>query len=207
MSDDETKGFSRIQLKRRAEILEAALENFSLSGYRGASINEIAKSAGMSTPRLLYYFSDKQALYDELLKATLLLWMEPLAMLRDSDAPVEEICAYVRRKLVMSQEHPRESRLFAGAVLFGVQRVGAEVFQPLRKVFDAKILLLQKWMQEGAIAQQDPHHLIYSIWSTTQHYADFETQISQLSPQKLPTLYADAEAFLLPMYRKLLTPD
>lgn len=206
MPDNENKGLSRIQRQRREEILEAALENFSQNGYRGASINEIAKAAGMSTPRLLYHFSDKQALYTELLKATLLLWMEPLAKIRDAEDPVEEICAYVRRKLVISQDHARESRLFAGAVLLGVQRARSEVFEPLRKVFDEKIRLLQKWMEEGLIPQQDPYHLIYSIWATTQHYADFEVQISQLSPEKLPTLYADAEAFLVPMYRKQLTP-
>lgn len=206
MPDNENKGLSRIQRQRRAEILEAALENFSQNGYRGASINEIAKAAGMSTPRLLYHFSDKQALYTELLKATLLLWMEPLAKIRDAEDPVEEICAYVRRKLVISQDHARESRLFAGAVLLGVQRARSEVFEPLRQVFDEKIRLLQKWMEEGLIPQQDPYHLIYSIWATTQHYADFEVQISQLSPEKLPTLYADAEAFLVPMYRKQLTP-
>lgn len=206
MPDEKTKGLSRIQRQRRAEILEAALENFSLNGFRGASINEIAKSAGMSTPRLLYHFSDKQELYAELLKATLLLWMEPLAQIRDSKEPVEEICTYVQRKLAISQNHPRESRLFAGAVLLGVQRARSEVFEPLRQVFDEKIELLQKWMQAGLIPTQDPYHLIFSIWATTQHYADFEVQIAQLSPDKMPTLYSDAEAFLVPMYRKLLTP-
>lgn len=207
MPEIQTKGLSRIQRQRRGEILEAALENFSLNGYRGASINEIAKAADMSTPRLLYHFNDKQELYAELLKETLLLWLEPLAQIKESDDPVEEICAYVRRKLVISQRHPRESRLFAGAVLLGVQRARSKVFDPLRQVFDEKILLLQKWMQDGLIPKQDPHHLIYSIWATTQHYADFEVQIAELSPEKLETLYTDAEAFLVPMYRKLLTTD
>lgn len=207
MPDDKPKGLSRIQRARRAEILEAALENFSTNGYRGASINEIAKAAEMSTPRLLYHFSDKQELYTELLKETLLLWMDPLEKISDNDHPVEEICAYVRRKLAISQQYPRESRLFASAVLLGAERARSEVFEPLRKVFDEKIELLEWWMQEGLITSQDPHHLIYSIWATTQHYADFDTQISQLSPQKLPSLYADAETYLVPMYRKLLTPE
>jgi TetR/AcrR family transcriptional regulator len=47
---------------------------------------------------------------------------------------------------------------------------------------------------------------MYSIWATTQHYADFEAQIAGLSPNRLPTLWEDADAFLVPMYRKLLTP-
>lgn len=207
MSETEVKSLSRIQRQRRTEILEAALKSFSTNGYPGTSINEIAKSAGMSTPRLLYHFSGKKALYTELLKATMLLWLEPLRNIDEEGQPVEEICAYVRGKLTISQKHPRESRLFAGAVLLGEEHAPAEVFEPLRLVFDEKILLLERWMREGQIAQQDPHHLIYSIWATTQHYADFDAQISQLSPHKLPSLYADAESYLVPLYRKLLTPE
>ncbi|MEX0287206.1 MAG: TetR family transcriptional regulator C-terminal domain-containing protein [Paracoccaceae bacterium] len=196
---------TRIQRERREEILEAALQEFSQAGFRGASINQIAKRAGMSTPRLLYHFKDKEALYRALLKSTILLWLGPLQLLTDTDEPVEEICAYIRRKLEMSRKFPRESRLFAGEILMGVPRAHEEVFEPLRTTFDEKITLLSQWMDQGRITRQDPHHLMYSIWATTQHYADFEAQIAELSPEKIANLFADAEAFLLPMYRKLLT--
>ena len=29
----------------------------------------------------------------------------------------------------------------------------------------------------GKVRDCDPHHLIFSIWSTTQHYADFDVQV------------------------------
>ena len=83
----------------------------------------------MSTPRLLYHFKDKEALYRALLKSTILLWLGPLEMLKDSHAPVEEICAYIRRKLKMSRDYPRESRLFAGEILMGVPRAGDTLFE------------------------------------------------------------------------------
>ena len=198
---------TRIQRERQQEILAVALDAFSQSGFRGASINQIAKTAGMSTPRLLYHFKDKEALYRALLKSTILLWLGPLEMLKDSHAPVDEICAYIRRKLKMSRDYPRESRLFAGEILMGVARAGDTLFEPLRMTFDSKIVLLNRWMDEGKITRQDPHHLMYSIWATTQHYADFETQIAELSPEKIDTLFDDAEHFLIPMYSKMLTPE
>ncbi|MEM7439714.1 MAG: TetR family transcriptional regulator C-terminal domain-containing protein [Pseudomonadota bacterium] len=203
---DPQKKPTRIQRERREQILAAALEVFSKHGFRGASINHIAETAGMSTPRLLYHFKDKDALYRSLLKSTLLLWRGPLQMMSDSDDPVDEVCAYIQRKLEMSQDHPRESRLFAGEILMGVPRAHDEVFEPLRETFEAKIALLSGWMDRGKITRQDPYHLLYSIWATTQHYADFEAQIGELSPDRLPTLYTDATEFLIPMYRKLLTP-
>ncbi|MEM8592803.1 MAG: TetR family transcriptional regulator C-terminal domain-containing protein [Pseudomonadota bacterium] len=208
MSDlEETKKPTRIQQARQEEILAAALEAFSQAGFKGASINQIAKDAGMSTPRLLYHFKDKEALYKALLKSTILLWIGPLEAINDNADPVEEICDYIRRKLEMSRDYPRESRLFAGEILVGVPRAHEEVFEPLRSIFDSKITLLKLWMDEGRITRQDPHHLMYSIWATTQHYADFEAQIAELSPNKIATLYKDAEAFLVPMYRKHLSPS
>ncbi|MEM9199807.1 MAG: TetR family transcriptional regulator C-terminal domain-containing protein [Pseudomonadota bacterium] len=197
---------TRIQRARREEILAAALDVFAQSGFRGASINEIARTAEMSTPRLLYHFRGKEALYRELLRLTILLWLGPLNLLADTEDPVEEICTYIRRKLDMSRQYPRESRLFAGEIMMGVPQARDEIFSPLQAIFDAKIALFSNWMDQGRIARLDPHHLMYSIWAATQHYADFEAQIAELSPQKMPSLYADAEAFLVPMYRKVLTP-
>ncbi|MEM9524946.1 MAG: TetR family transcriptional regulator, partial [Pseudomonadota bacterium] len=119
---DTTKKPTRIQRARQEEILAAALNAFSEAGFRGASINQIAKHAGMSTPRLLYHFNDKEALYRALLKSTILLWIGPLKQISETGDPVEEICKYVRRKLKMSAKYPRESRLFAGEILMGVPR-------------------------------------------------------------------------------------
>jgi TetR/AcrR family transcriptional regulator len=204
---DKPKKQTRIQRERREAILAAALDVFSRAGFRGASINIIADRAGMSTPSLLYHFKDKEALYVALLQSTMLLWMGPLQMLSDRDDPVQEICDYVRRKLEMSRKFPRESRLFASEVMMGVPRANDQVFDPLRTIFDHKITMIGRWMDEGRMTRQDPHHLMYSIWATTQHYADFEAQIAELSPQKTETLFSDAEAFLIPMYRKLLSPD
>ncbi len=204
---NKTRKTTRIQKERTELILAASLDVFSQFGYRGASINKIAEAAGMTTPRLLYYFKDKEALYKEVLRSTILLWLGPMQMISDGDDPVEEICAYVRRKLDMSRQFPRESRLFAGEVLNGVPRAHDEIFAPLQTVFDAKIALIQSWVDDGRIAPQDPYHLMYSIWATTQHYADFEAQIAVLSPEKMGArLFDEAEAFLLPMYRKMLSP-
>ena len=54
---------------RRVEILEAAFEEFSAKGYKGATIKSIARSAGLQSPALIYhYFPDKEALFDEVLE-------------------------------------------------------------------------------------------------------------------------------------------
>ena len=57
----------------------------------------------------------------------------------------------------------------------------------------------------GMLAALDPHHLIFSIWATTQHYADFDVQVrAVLGPGHDP--HAEAGRFLLDLYRRSLTP-
>ena len=40
-----------------------------------------------------------------------------------------------------------------------------------------KSAIIQGWIDAGRLATVDPTHLIFAIWSTTQHYADFEVQV------------------------------
>ena len=52
------------ELDRRTQILEAAFEEFSEKGFKGATIKSIAEAARLQSPALLYwYFSDKEALF------------------------------------------------------------------------------------------------------------------------------------------------
>jgi TetR/AcrR family transcriptional regulator len=69
---------TRIQREKRDLILEAALDVFSLHGFRGATIDQIAEAAGMSKPNLLYYFPRKEAIHKRLMVEMLDIWLAPL---------------------------------------------------------------------------------------------------------------------------------
>ncbi|WP_264213337.1 TetR family transcriptional regulator C-terminal domain-containing protein [Leisingera thetidis] len=196
---------TRIQRQKTEQILAAALEVFAQHGSSGASINLIAKTAGLTTPNLLYYFESKDAIRRELLGRTLQLWMAPLNMLSPHGDPIEEICQYIRRKLEISQNFPKESKFFANEILSGLPRSRSEIFGPLKELYNAKIMVLEDWMRDGRMAAVDPHHLLFSIWATTQHYADFDVQIEEIAPGKAQDRFAEAEVFLFEMYKKLLT--
>ena len=47
----------------------------------------------------------------------------------------------------------------------------------LKSLVDEKAQVLESWMEAGKIVRTDPYHLIFSIWATTQHYADFDIQV------------------------------
>lgn len=194
---------SRIQQRNRKLILDAALDVFSQNGYRGATLDQISEASSLSKPNILYYFEGKEEIFVTLLGSLVDQWLEPLRQIDPDGEPLNEIRAYVRRKVEMSRDMPRESRLFANEIVQGAPHIRDHLKGDLKVLFDESCDIFRRWMQAGSIAQLDPEHLIFSIWATTQHYADFGTQIEVLSTEnKIDT----AGAFLDTLYTKLLTP-
>ncbi|MBO6777807.1 MAG: TetR family transcriptional regulator C-terminal domain-containing protein [Marinibacterium sp.] len=195
---------TRIQVKNRAAILEAALEIFSTHGFRGSTVDQIAQAAGLSKPNLLYYFSSKEAIYTALLEQLLDTWLDPLRALAHDGDPLEEILAYVRRKLQMSRAYPRESRLFANEIVQGAPRIHDALSGELKTLVDAKSNVISSWIDDGRLAPVHPQHLIFSIWSMTQHYADFDVQVRAVLGDEDP--FDGAPEFVETLFRRLLTP-
>ena len=171
-----TKRRTRIQEEKEEAILEAALEVFASHGFRGSTIDQIADQAGMSKPNLLYYFPTKEAVHRLLIDRILDTWLDPLREIDEAGEPLSEIKSYIRRKLEMARDYPRESRLFANEILQGAPRIQEEL-QGLKNLVDEKATVFRKWMDEGKMRKIDPYHMIFSIWATTQHYADFDVQV------------------------------
>lgn len=197
---------SRIQQKNREVILEAALEVFSAHGFRGATLDQIASAAGLSKPNLLYYFASKEEVHRILLTGLLETWLDPLRAVRADGDPVAEMLAYMRRKLDLSRDYPRESRLFANEILQGAPRIQTAIAGELKALVDEKAALLARWMAEGRLAPSDPVHLIFSVWALTQHYADFDTQVRLVLGAGTDP-YAGAGPFLDTLFRRMLTPE
>ena len=203
MTTSETS-LTRIQKRNRATILEAALDVFSQNGFRGATVDQIAKASGLSKPNLLYYFPSKEAIFTALLSQLLDSWLAPLRDLNPDGEPLEEILKYAHRKLEMSREMPRESRLFANELVQGAPRMADQLSTELRGLVDSTIVIFETWMAEGKLAPVHPRHLLFSIWSLTQHYADFDVQVRTLMEPEGPM--DGAWEFLENLYRKMLTP-
>ncbi len=197
---------TRIQRKNTAAILAAALDVFSKHGFRGSTLDQIAKSAGLSKPNLLYYFSSKEAIHTLLLSELMDVWLAPLRALDDRGDPIEEIVGYVLRKLEMSRQLPRESRLFANEIIQGAPRIQDQLKGDLHQLVQEKSTVIQGWIDAGKIARLDPTHLIFSIWATTQHYADFDVQVSAVLNSQNETHLDDATKFLEAFYRRALAP-
>ncbi len=180
----QTRKRTRIQVENEEKILDGALEVFSRYGYRGATVDQIAEASGMSKPNLLYYFRRKHDIYVAVLRRTLEMWLRPLEEISAAGDPAEELTTYIAKKLEFSRTNPQESRLFASEIMQGAQQLRPVLERQVRDLVESKAAVFRTWAKAGKIIDVDPSHLIFMIWASTQHYADFESQIAAVLPER-----------------------
>ena len=127
--------------------------------------------------------------------------------MKSSGEPLPEILAYVQRKLEMSRDFPRESRLFANEIIQGAPLIENELSGALRDLVDEKAEIINQWADEGRIARVNPHHLFFSIWSLTQHYADFDVQVRAVLGEGVDDPFPEAQVYLTTLFTRMLTPS
>lgn len=170
---------------KRAQILSAALDIFSRFGLHGASLDQVALQADVSKTNLLYYFSNKEELYVAVLRQLLATWLNPLRTFSEDQEPLDALRGYLRQKLEMSRDYPAESRLFCLEMVQGAPLLLPELQGSLHDLMDEKTRVIRTWIAASKLAPVDPHHLIFSIWAITQHYADFRVQVQTLCGRSL----------------------
>ncbi len=171
------KKSGNIRVKSQQKILIAASTEFVLQGFKGATVQSIADRADLPKANILYYFKNKENIYHAVLEHTLQMWDEGIGDISPEDGPKVAIKKFIDAKVRMSFKHPESSKIYAMEIIQGAQHLKdfARTYQ--RKWVREKAKLFQQWIDNGEMLNVDPVHLIFLIWSSTQHYADFETQI------------------------------
>ncbi|AWL30367.1 MULTISPECIES: TetR/AcrR family transcriptional regulator [Acinetobacter] len=172
--------------QKRQQLLNAALDVFSIYGFNGASLEEIAQLAEMHKSNIFYYYENKEALYVEVLTTVMQKWLAPLQMLEADLEPVEALSHYLMTKIEISRTQPKASKLFALEIIQGAPHILPILKGPLKKLFKRKAKVISTWQEQGKISDQiDPELLIINIWGLTQNYADFATQMEMVTGKTL----------------------
>ena len=99
--------------ERREQIETVATEVFAERGYAGASIDEIARRAGVSAPVLYDHFASKRALHARLLERTrdelLAMWAHALS---GPEAAAERIPRAIGAWAAYVEAHPYAARMY-----------------------------------------------------------------------------------------------
>ena len=172
--------------QKRNQLLNAALDVFSVYGFSGASLDEIAQLANMHKSNIFYYYENKESLYVEVLTTVMQKWLAPLQILEVELEPTEALTHYLMQKIEISKDQPKASRLFALEIIQGAPHILPILKGPLKKLFKRKSKVIQTWQEQGKLsAEIDPELLILNIWAITQNYADFSTQMEMVTGKTL----------------------
>lgn len=162
-------------------ILAAAEKVFAEAGFGGATMQLIADMAGLPKANLHYYFTTKEELYRKVVERIFNIWLDAADRLDNAPDAATGIGGYIEAKMEMSRHHPFGSKVWASEVMHGAPVIQDYLETRLRAWTEGRIAAIQKWVDEGQIAPVEPRHLLYMIWATTQHYADFGHQIETLN--------------------------
>lgn len=102
----------------RDRLLEIALHEFSMHGFRGVSVGTIAGQAGATPAMIHYYFGSKQGLYEAVLEHALgpvLSWLD--AVRAEPPAAEDPLPRFVRGYMRLLAEHPAVPSLIVRDVL------------------------------------------------------------------------------------------
>ena len=162
-------------------ILAAAEKVFAEAGFGGATMQLIADLAGLPKANLHYYFATKEDLYRRVVRDIFEIWLHAADVFDLADGPVEGIGAYIDAKMEISRRHPAGSQVWASEVMHGAPVIQDYLETTLRDWTDNRAARIQGWIDAGRMQPVDPRHLLYMLWATTQHYADFGHQIETLN--------------------------
>ncbi|MCF9046977.1 TetR/AcrR family transcriptional regulator [Acinetobacter nectaris] len=173
-------------MQKRHQLLNAALDVFSIYGFSGASLDEIAKRADMHKSNIFYYFANKEALYVEVLTSVLQKWLESMQLLHVDADPEILLTQYIESKIEFSKTNPKASKLYALEIIQGAPYIHNIIKGSIKKHFRRKVKVIAEWQAQGKIAAEiAPELFIMNLWSLTQSYADFDVQFEALTGKTL----------------------
>ncbi len=170
-----------IREENERAILAAAEEVFAEYGFAGATTSRIAERAGIPKANLHYYFPTKESLYRRIIDNIFTIWLQAADSFDDCDDPVEALTRYIHTKMDISRSTPLGSKVWANEIIQRAPIIQDYLETTLRAWTASRVAVIERWIAERRIAPVDPRHLLYMIWATTQHYADFGHQIMTLN--------------------------
>lgn len=159
--------------KRRADILDAALDLFISKGYASTKISDIAKQVGMSMGLLFHYFESKEKLYEELIKIGI---SGPMSIMAESNTePLLFFENAVRWIFEFIKNEPFTAKMFVLMSQAGYNDAAPQNVKDMLAGFDVytqTVALIEQGQRNGTIREGNPLALAIAYWCSIQGIAE-----------------------------------
>ena len=176
-------GLTRQGEATRNAIIAAAEKHFALQGFAATRLEDIADDANIRAATLLYYFSSKQALYDEMDKA-IFLSAEALitSYLANCSSPHDRLVGLINAWLDFLVSRPTAARIYqrnlAGS---SMQHPPREFSGPAKERF---VSIIRDGQASSAFKDINPGHILYIIGGGIVNFVCLETWNNNSIPEQ-----------------------
>ena len=170
----------KIEIRRSnvEKILLGAEKVFAEKGFAGTAMADIAAQVELPRSNLHYYFSTKTELYNAVLLGLLEVWKQDALCFETYDDPRLVLSSYIRAKMTHSRTRPYGSKVWADEIIHGAPTLGLTLDASLYDWAKMKEAKIRQWVADKRILPVEPSSVLFMIWASTQHYADFDHQVN-----------------------------
>ncbi len=170
----------KIEIRRSnvEKILLGAEKVFAEKGFAGTAMADIAAEVELPRSNLHYYFSTKTELYNAVLLGLLEVWKQDALCFETYDDPRLVLSSYIRAKMTHSRTRPYGSKVWADEIIHGAPTLGLTLDASLYDWAKMKEAKIRQWVADKRILPVEPSSVLFMIWASTQHYADFVHQVN-----------------------------
>jgi AcrR family transcriptional regulator len=107
----ETAGRAERTAKRRAAIVEAAMEEFIARGFAATRLDDIAKRAGVAKGTIYLHFKDKESMFEELIRTAIVPFVNRMTALPATTGSVRDVIEAMARMFIHEVANTRRGDL------------------------------------------------------------------------------------------------
>lgn len=189
----------------KQKILDAAEAEFSRHGLKGARTGAIARSAGVTTAMIHYYFENKEGLYKAVLQRPSIEAGEVMGGLDLDQFPPEEALEYfIRAAIAYEAKHPHRGMLWFQEANQNQGEYFKLSVDSWSGTFAYLKEILERGMAEGCFRKVDPSFTIVHIlgicifyFNIHENWKHLVLDVDRLSPDNVEQHIQDAIALIL----------